>query len=302
MTLQQCRYLVEIAKYNSLTKAAKALFVTQPSISKAIHELEADLQITIFERNNRGVLFTGQGAELLAYARMLLEQEENIRYHFRKETKTLRFSVSSQHFNFLAAAGAEFLKILGSTEYALSFSEGKAADVIGHVALGHSVLGIISISSQNEELLKRTFEEQTLSFHPMAKLPEHVFLGKHHPLAGLQRISLEQLSTYPCLTYRKDDMPLDLAEESLNGQRFQQFVYIQDRGTMDSLLVHTHGYNLGTGCLSPGFTHPDIIAIPLDMPWQVHVGWLCKAGQVLTTQAEVFLECLDKALKQALPR
>lgn len=68
MTFQQIRYIVEIAKHNSISKAASSLYVTQPSISKAVQELEAELGITILDRKNKGVVFTKDGTELLFYA------------------------------------------------------------------------------------------------------------------------------------------------------------------------------------------------------------------------------------------
>lgn len=303
MTLQQCRYLIEIARHNSLTKAAEELFVTQPSISKAIRELENDLEITILDRTNRGVSFTPEGLELLSYAQMLIAQEQNIRWRFSKRQRdaALSLSISSQHFSFATEAAAQLIQSLSPLAYELAFFEEKAADVIAHVASGASALGVLSVSSLNREWMERCFLEQSLVFTPLATLPEHVFLGKHHPLVGCKAISLEQLSDYPCLTYRKNDAPLHLAETSPNGNPARQIVYVQDRATMDDLLAHTNGYNLGTGCMSAGFISPDIVSIPLDMPWQVHIGYIRKSDQLLSAEALKYIEFLSDALSRALP-
>lgn len=66
MTLQQLKYVVEVAERGSITEAAKALFIAQPSLSAAVRELEEEAGITIFLRNSRGILLTQEGAEFLA--------------------------------------------------------------------------------------------------------------------------------------------------------------------------------------------------------------------------------------------
>ncbi|QNM06522.1 LysR family transcriptional regulator [Qiania dongpingensis] len=304
MTLQQCRYLIAVAKYHSITKAADELFVTQPSISKAIHELESDLKITVFERSNRGVTFTKEGLELLSYAKMLVEQEENIRYHFdpNKGSRILNLSVSSQHFNFAAEAAAQMIRYLEGQKYEFSFLEGKASDVIEHVAAGVSALGVLSVSSLSRELLERNFMEQSLAFTAMATLTAHVFLGRHHPLASSTLIRPEELSGYPCLTYRKNDTPMSFTEDDFNIRKTSQLVFVQDRGTMDDLLVHTDGYNLGTGCVRDGFLNPEITAVPLDVPWQIHVGYLKKYDRVLSKEMMRFLDLLSESMRNSLPR
>ena len=158
MTLQQCRYLVGISTHGSISKAAEAMFVTQPSISKAIRELESELQLTIFQRGSRGVAFTSEGLELLSYARMLVEQEQNIRARFDPGARAavIRLSVSSQHFSFAAEAVSRMLGAWGERSYDFTFLEGKASDVVGQVSGGVSALGILAVSSLNHEFLERS--------------------------------------------------------------------------------------------------------------------------------------------------
>ena len=303
MTLQQCRYLMEIARHNSLTKAADALYITQPSLSKAIWELENDLEITILERTNRGVTFTPDGLELLSCAQILVSQAENIRHRFSKSQRaaSLSLSISSQHFSFAAEAAAQLVQTLAPLAYEFAFGEEKASDVIAHVATGASALGVLAVSSLNREWMERSFMEQQLVFTPLATLPEHVFLGRHHPLSHRKTLTTDQLRAYPCLTYRKNDAPLHLAESFPSASFVRQAVYVQDRATMNDLLAQTDGYNLGTGCISHGCNCPDIVAIPLEMPWQLHIGYIRKSDQLLSREALTYIEFLSEALTRALP-
>lgn len=74
MTLQQLKYVITIAKYNSMNKAAKELFVSQPNMSETVKALEEELGIKIFNRSNRGIIVTPEGEEFLSYARQVIDQ------------------------------------------------------------------------------------------------------------------------------------------------------------------------------------------------------------------------------------
>ena len=74
MTLQQLKYALTIADCNSINEASKQLFISQPSLSETIRELETELGFDIFLRSNRGIVITPEGEEFLGYARRVTEQ------------------------------------------------------------------------------------------------------------------------------------------------------------------------------------------------------------------------------------
>ena len=98
MTLQQLRYVITVAQKGSISEAAKELFISQPSLSNAIKELEKEMKIIIFSRTNKGIIISDEGLEFLGYARQVLEQAELLenRYLETKSTKK-RFNIST-HF------------------------------------------------------------------------------------------------------------------------------------------------------------------------------------------------------------
>ncbi|WKB36049.1 LysR family transcriptional regulator [Terrilactibacillus sp. S3-3] len=183
MTIQQFRYIVEIAKHHSISKAAAALFVTQPSISKAVRDLEAELGVTILDRTNKGVVFTKDGTDLLFYAKMILEQMESVAYHFNKEKAAdlTKFSISSQHYGFAIAAAADLMNDLAGQKYELTIREGKAVDVIEDVYSGRSILGLLSLSDLNKKFFKRYFISKSLTFMPLASAQAARFSPKRTP-------------------------------------------------------------------------------------------------------------------------
>ncbi|MER2058949.1 MAG: LysR family transcriptional regulator [Niallia sp.] len=303
MTPQQLRYIVEISKHNSISQAASALFVTQPSISKAVRELETELEITILDRTNKGVVFTKEGTELLFHAKKLLEQMEFVIDHFNKAKKVnlTKFSISSQHYGFAIEAVAKFMEYFAEQKYELSIREGKTTDVIDDVYTGRSMLGIVSLTDLNKHFFKRYFTTKLLTFTPLATLKQHVFLRKEHPLAYLESINLEQLRDYPYLTYQQDDMLLHFAEETLSVDNMEKLVYLKDRGAMNNLLSNTDSYNLGTGCIVNNYMNSNIISIPLEEGTLIQVGLVKRNDVFLSEEALVYIDYLKIALEKSLP-
>ena len=78
MNMLHIKYAVEVARHGSLNKAAKALLVAQPNISRSIKELEADLGITIFNRSAKGMVLTPEGDEFINYAQSILRQIDEV--------------------------------------------------------------------------------------------------------------------------------------------------------------------------------------------------------------------------------
>ena len=101
MTLQQLYYIVELSKHNSISAAAEALFIAQPSLSTTIKELEKEFHITILKRNRHGITFTPEGLEFLNYANHIIEQTINLREHFNPHQPSknkLRLSIDMLPF------------------------------------------------------------------------------------------------------------------------------------------------------------------------------------------------------------
>ena len=100
MTLQQLQYAVTVASAGTITEAAERLYITQPSLTTAIRELEKEMNLTIFIRSNRGVAVSKEGEVFLGYARQILEQTELLKEKYTNERQWGRnFCVSTQHYS-----------------------------------------------------------------------------------------------------------------------------------------------------------------------------------------------------------
>lgn len=304
MTLQQLRYLVEVVKKGSIRRAAESLYVTQPSISKAIGELEAELGVRILERNNRGVALTPEGENLFNDARMIVEQAASLEDRFKKQggAQAARLSVSSQHYSFTAQALAWMMRENADRKYAFTLREGKTTDVMDDVHTGKSMLGVLSKTDFNRPFFERYCAARSLEFLPFASLAQHVFLRRDHPLSGQDALSIAQLRPYPCFSYQLDDLPLSFVEDALIVENAKQVVYLRDRGTMNELLANTDGYSLGTGCVVEGYMHPNICAVALRERNMIQLGALKRQDVAVSDDVSRFLELLREAVVEAVGR
>mgnify|MGYP002508706205 CR=1 FL=1 len=204
MTLQQLRYAVCIADNKSINKAAAELFITQPSLSSTIKDLENEINITIFLRSNRGIVITPEGEEFLGYARQMLEHYKLIeeRYTENKNFKK-KFSVSMQHYTFAVEAFIRMAREFGLDEYEFAVHETKTAEVIENVKNQKSEIGILYLNDFNRKVIEKIFKESELEFIPLFDCSIYAYISKSNPLAGKESATMKELEDYPCPDWYK---------------------------------------------------------------------------------------------------
>ena len=135
MTLQQLKYVVTVAETGTITEAAGKLYISQPSLTNAIHELEREMQIVIFNRTNKGISLSKEGDIFLGYARQVLEQAEILEDKYKGEgSGKKQFCVSTQHYSFAVNAFVDLIKKYGQEEYDFSLRETQTYEIIEDVA------------------------------------------------------------------------------------------------------------------------------------------------------------------------
>lgn len=135
MTLMQLHYMITISETGSLNKAAELLYVSQPSLTSAVKELEKELGITIFNRSGRGVTLTNDGAEFLLHAKQLYSQYEDLMERYGEHgTRKKKFGVSAQHYSFAVKAFVDMAKEFDMLQYEFAIRETRTAEVISDVS------------------------------------------------------------------------------------------------------------------------------------------------------------------------
>lgn len=295
MTLQQLRYLLAIAKSGSICSAAHELYVSQSSLSVAVKDIERECGIKIFERSSKGTTLTNDGIELLSYARQIVEQADLMESRYTKDKKppAQRLAIASQHYAFPVEAFLEFVEEYEGEGYTFSLRETRTQEIIEDVREFRCDVGILYLSSFNEQVLGRTLEDAGLVFTELFTAQPHIFVGTHHPLADHKLLKIEDMNDYPRYEFEQGSTANSFyfCEEPFAELPHEKRIIISDRGTLSNLLTHHNGYTVSTGVLSSEM-HSGIAAIPLDTKERMHVGYVVHKERQLSDLAQRYIEML----------
>lgn len=294
MTLTQLRYAIAVSDSESMNEAARKLYISQPSLSSSMKDLEKEIGIELFRRTNRGVSVTPEGVEFIGYARQVVEQYRLIesRYISREELKD-RFAVSTQHYSFAVAAFVRLVQEYGMDEYEFAINETKTFEVMTDVRDFQSEMGILYVNDFNRKVLTKLFSEHHLSFHPLFDCGIYVYLWKGHPLAEQDEIKIEELADYPCLSFQQgSNNSFYFAEEVLSTYEYKRLIKANDRATMLNLMRGLNGYTLCSGIISEDLNGNDYCAVRLDSDESMTIGYIKRKGIALSPLAQKYLEIL----------
>ena len=294
MTLQQLTYLVMVADCGNITEAAEKLFISQPSLSAAIHNLEKEMGVTAFTRSNKGVTVTREGEELLSFARMLLEQADNMKEHFGNEEKRVpKFSVSCQHYSFAVNAFVDVINQYNVEKYSFILRETQTGEIIDDVAQGKSELGILYLSEHNEDVLSKLLKKNELIFEELFIANPHVFISKEHPLAKKESLTIEDLRPYPYLVFEQGERnSFYFSEEFLSVLDFPKNIQVRDRATLFNLAIGLNGFTVSSGVLDQKLNGENIIARPLEMNCKMRIGMVRRKNMLLSRYAKAYVEAI----------
>lgn len=302
MTLQQLKYAITIADKSSMNKAAKELYLSQPSLSSAMKDLEAEIGIELFRRTNRGITITPDGMEFLGYARQVVEQYQLIEQRFVDKTNVKKkFSVSTQHYTFAVKAFVEMVKQFGMDEYEFAVHETKTNEVIEDVKNFKSELGILYLNDFNKKVLTKILNANNLEFQTLFECRTFVYLWSGHPLAQEKIIKMKDLEPYPCLSFEQGmNNSFYFAEEVLSTYEYKRIIKANDRGTVLNLMVGLNGYTLCSGIICEELNGSEYIAIPLDSDEIMTIGYISRKGVPISILGKKYLEEIQKYTKNIL--
>ncbi|MCD8147809.1 MAG: LysR family transcriptional regulator [Clostridiales bacterium] len=303
MTLTQMSYLIAIAETGSLNKAAEQLYVSQPSLTNAIKEMERELGITLLYRSGRGATLTNDGAEFLYYAKEIYQQYENLIQRYEKGgSYKKKFAVSTQHYSFAVKAFVDMAREYDMSQYEFAIKETKTREVISDVSTMKSEIGVLYLSDFNRKALSKLLRSANLKFHHLVDCQAYVYLWKGHPLAQEPQISFQQLERYPCLAFDQgDNSSFYFAEEILSTSEYPQVIKANDRATMLNLMVGLNGYTLCSGIICEELNGDDFMVVPFTGADQeansvMEIGYVTRENTILSQMGEKYISAMKEYL------
>lgn len=302
MTLQQLKYAVCTAECKSMNKAASKLFISQPSLSGTIRDLEKEIGIKLFLRSNRGITITAEGEDFLGYARQILQQYQLMEEKFiEKKKPKQKFSVSMQHYTFAVQAFIEMAKDFGMDDFEFAVHETKTHEVIENVRNQKSEIGILYLNDFNRQVMEKIFQENAVEFTELFTCGIYVFMWKGNPLARKELIEFEDLKDYPCLSFEQgDENSFYFAEEVFSTYDYKQIIKTDDRATILNLMIGLNGYTLCSGIICNDLNGNEYAAVPLHTDEKMHIGYIKKQRMPLSRLGERYIKELKKFEKNIL--
>ncbi|WDF81909.1 LysR family transcriptional regulator [Lacticaseibacillus pabuli] len=299
MRIQQLQYLEKIAETGSINEAAKQLFISQPSLSQAMKELEKEFNIQLFYRSKLGITLTDAGREFINYSRGVLDQVNLLNEHFGADTVRQHvFSVSAQHYAFVVEAFVELVKDVGGSAYQFTLRETQTQNVLDDIQSFKSEIGVIYLNGFNKTVIQRLINDKDLAFTPLFEAQPHVFVGRDNPLTKKKSLTLDDLADYPYLSYEQGDTnSFYFSEEILSTLQRKKHIEISDRATIFNLMVGLNGYTISSGIISSRLNDEKIVAIPLNVDDSMTIGYLRHKKIELSATANRYLDLLKEHIR-----
>ncbi|RSJ98690.1 MULTISPECIES: LysR family transcriptional regulator [Streptococcus] len=293
MNIQQLRYVVAIANSGTFREAAEKMYVSQPSLSISVRDLEKELGFKIFRRTSSGTFLTRRGMEFYEKAQELVKGFDVFQNQYANpEEEKKEFSISSQHYDFLPPLITQF-SVLYPENKDFRIFESTTVQILDEVAQGHSELGIIYLNKQNTKGIMQRVDKLGLEVIDLIPFQTHIYLRKGHPLAKKEFLVMEDLAHLPTVRFTQEkDEYLYYSENFVDTSGSSQLFNVTDRATLNGILERTDAYATGSGFLDSQSVN-GITVIPLIDDLDNKMVYVKREEVDLSPVAEKFVQVME---------
>ena len=293
MNIQQLRYVVAIANSGTFREAAEKMYVSQPSLSISVRDLEKELGFKIFRRTSSGTFLTRRGMEFYEKAQELVKGFDVFQNQYANpEEEKKEFSISSQHYDFLPPLITQF-SVLYPENKNFRIFESTTVQILDEVAQGHSELGIIYLNKQNTKGIMLRVDKLGLEVIDLIPFQTHIYLRKGHPLAKKESLVMEDLAHLPTVRFTQEkDEYLYYSENFVDTSGSSQLFNVTDRATLNGILERTDAYATGSGFLDSQSVN-GITVIPLIDDLDNKMVYVKREEVDLSPVAEKFVQVME---------
>ena len=242
MNFLHLKYAIMVAETGSISKAAEKLYVAQPNVSRAIKELESDLNITIFERNSKGMIVTPEGEQLILYAKRILRQIDDMEKIFKYQKKKNVFSISVPRASYISDAFVEFSKCLNNIDNAeVYYKETNAYRVINNVINEEYNLGILRYYINHDRYFKDIIEKKELKCELINQFKYVLIFNKNSALAENKEIHYSDLKDFIEIAHGDPYVPSLSTNELVKTELSEEVsrrIFVFERASQFELLAN----------------------------------------------------------------
>ena len=298
MNIQQLRYVVAIANSGTFREAAEKMYVSQPSLSISVRDLEKELGFKIFRRTSSGTFLTRRGMEFYEKAQELVKGFDVFQNQYANpEEEKDEFSIASQHYDFLPPTITTFSQRYPDYKNFRIF-ESTTVQILDEVAQGHSEIGIIYLNNQNQKGIMQRVEKLGLEVIELIPFQTHIYLREGHPLAKKKELVMEDLVDLPTVRFTQEkDEYLYYSENFVDTSASSQMFNVTDRATLNGILERTNAYATGSGFLDSDSVN-GITVIPLNDNLNNRMVYVKREEVDLSQAGTLFVEVMQDYFDQ----
>ena len=299
LSLQQMRYLLATVDAGSVTGAAKALGVSQGTISEAISQIEAEVGFDLFTRKRKPVVLTDEGGDFVGHARGVIKKMDALEARFGKREQKINFAVSSLPFRFAINALGKVAAGPASDSYDFSIDIVPFSKLVQDVSSGARDFGVLYLTDDNEMPMLRVFAESGLAFTPLFNAKPHILIDPGHELAVRESVTLDDLKIYPKFLFSQYiyvgsptacDAKLPYTIEREGGSFTMNSIITMDEFVKS--FAGMNGYMIWCD-LVPEETNPDeLVSIPIETDEVLKIGYVKSADTKLTDIERQYIDAL----------
>ena len=298
MNIQQLRYVVAISNSGTFREAAEKMYVSQPSLSISVRDLEKELGFKIFRRTSSGTFLTRRGMEFYEKAQELVKGFDVFQNQYANpEEEKDEFSITSQHYDFLPPTITTFSQRYPDYKNFRIF-ESTTVQILDEVAQGHSEIGIIYLNNQNQKGIMQRIEKLGLEVIELIPFQTHIYLREGHPLAKKKELVMEDLVDLPTVRFTQEkDEYLYYSENFVDTSASSQMFNVTDRATLNGILERTNAYATGSGFLDSDSVN-GITVIPLNDNLNNRMVYVKREEVDLSQAGTLFVEVMQEYFDQ----
>jgi DNA-binding transcriptional LysR family regulator len=302
LELKQLEHFIAVAELGSTNQAAKALYTSQPNVSKMIRALEKELDCRLFERTNKGAALTPIGQDVYEYAKHIIKNT-NVLSGIAKRREDGKFSISCYPSHMITRVFCDFYKQHGYQNTSLELLEGTIEEITENVRKNLSEIGIVYYSKSQKGKFRHLLGHKKLELVVLSEMEACVYVGKNNPLYHQKSIPFSELSSLKFIQMQRDffSMEHDIEHISmglLHAGKMYDIINTNSDNLLIDMLLHTDVCNLGIQFLNPMYTQYDIHSITLeDCEKCLLMGYIKQKDHPLSGYAKDFLKLLSMVLK-----
>lgn len=303
MRLYQLEYFIKVVECGSLTRAAQELYLSQPSLTKAISGLESEYNLKLFSRSARGIRLTPKGRDFLDYACSVVESCHALENTFGRKDRPIiqRIAVASQQLDFVYDVVLNLYQENSDRTLQIDLKENDRGEIVRMVEDYRADIGILVLSERDSKTFKSELKTKNLEMHTLDQSPVYVSMGSHSKLYGCDKITNDE-------TKQQFQIVLDTEQTLRRELRYKKeyeayghdrLIFCNTIGVCRKFLEETDALLLTPKWVLGHFDGTKIRSVPLSLegnesPQINRLVWIKRMGEEFHPLEERFTELLEE--------